>query len=59
MSFEGILRERSAERGFGSAACVLSSKKRPHISRSKIEETGNVQYLDVGDFGATRYTGDL
>ena len=58
MSFERILDEAAKGKDFGSAPYLLASKKRPHVSRSKIEDYGNVSYLEVGDLKTARYEDD-
>ncbi len=58
MSFEGMLAEALKGGTLGTDQYALEFKKRPHVSRSKVEEYGNVAYLKVGDLKATRYEND-
>ncbi len=48
MSFEVLFLEELHTRGFGSQHYLRAFKKRPHVSKSKIDAFDNVKYLDVG-----------
>ncbi len=47
LTFEGILKDDLYSREFGTARYTRAFKKRPHVSRSKIDSFSNSIYLNV------------
>ncbi len=50
MTFESIFFSELHTSGFGSQPYLKTFKKRPHVSKSKIDAYSNCVYLKVGDF---------
>ena len=50
MTFEELLLDEMHGRDFGAQRYVRTFKKRPHVSKSKIDMYSNARYLEPGEF---------